>query len=74
MTLLPYITNPKDAINQSKSHEEELRIVVENFDGRCTDESTKFDFSVDYDAYKDAREKSIAMFIPLLIIVPIYFF
>ena len=49
--LLIFVILSIDAINQSSKHEEDLRIVLENFGGKCTDENTKFDFPVDLDKY-----------------------
>ena len=49
--LIFFIVRSQDTIEQSTKHEQQVELVTQNFDGRCTDENVKFDFDVDLSAY-----------------------
>ena len=49
--LILFIVGSINAINQAPQHEKNVELVMQNFDGRCTDENVKYDFDVDLSAY-----------------------
>ena len=45
--LIFFIVRSQDTIEQSTKHEQQVELVTQNFDGRCTDENVQYDFGVD---------------------------
>ena len=45
--LILFIVGSINAINQAAQHEKNVELVIQNFDGRCTDENVKYDFAFD---------------------------
>ena len=72
MLVIMFLALSQDAINQSKDHIDQITLVAENFGGRCTDENTKYDFSIDYNAYSQARNIAIDNVMLPYIILPFY--
>ena len=35
-------------VNDAEQHNEEVKIVTQNFAGKCTDDLTKYDFNIDF--------------------------
>ena len=61
-----------DAISQGPEHEKRVELVVQNFDGRCTDENVSYDFEFDPSAYQEAREKAETVVLIPYAILPVY--
>ena len=56
--LILFVVRSGDAISQGPEHEKRVELVVQNFDGRCTDENVSYDFDFDPSEYQEARKKA----------------
>ena len=70
--LILFAVKSGDAISQAPEHEKRVELVVQNFDGRCTDENVSYDFDVDLSAYPEDREKAKTLVLIPYAILPVY--
>ena len=60
-----------DAFMQGDSHAENIRLVTENFSGKCVDQNTAYAFKYDFAAQEQAMEKTKSFVLLSLAVLPV---
>ena len=72
ITLFLFIVFSQDAL-KGLDHIDQMKVVTQNFAGKCTDTLTQYNFDIDYSPYEDAAEKGRSLvMLPYYTILPLY--
>ena len=72
ITLFLFVVFSQDAL-KGLDHIDQMKVVTQNFAGKCTDTLTQYNFDIDYSPYEAAAEKGRSLvMLPYLTILPVY--
>ena len=74
ITLFLFIVFSQDAL-KGLDHIDQMKVVTQNFAGKCTDTLTQYNFDIDYSPYEEAAEKGRSfVMLPYYTILPVFGF
>ena len=69
--LFLFVVFSQDAL-KGLEHIDQVKVVTQNFAGKCTDTLAQYDFNIDYGPYEEAAEKGRSLVMLPYFILPVY--